>query len=224
MGGQIAVAFRFADASVECYEVWTNPMPVWLKSREVIVDKDESYVRAYINECVAAGDPVIPLAPSGYGLVVIDFLKGQFMSMQGYTSFDTISNIEASGLINSEKNGNYLKLAEARRVIAIRREIKNRSFTGEEHRLLIPDLQTARAMMGLAALSARSFGDEDYEMVDFEIVFEPTFTYTDLEEYSGTREYLTRLRELDFHIDAATEALWEERIKEYEDDAEEEES
>lgn len=92
MGGQINMAFRFADGEACCFDRWTNN--VWPLANLAILDGDEQPVRDYIamtrnNDFTVDphlnGRPV-RLSTSGYGLILIDFMTQTIIDVNGYTS------------------------------------------------------------------------------------------------------------------------------------------
>jgi hypothetical protein len=92
MGGQINMAFRFADGEACCFDRWTNN--VWPLADLRVLDGDETPVREYIamtrnNDFTVDpyynGRPV-RLSTSNYGLILIDFVSKTIIDVNGYTT------------------------------------------------------------------------------------------------------------------------------------------
>ncbi len=86
MGGSVAVGFRFTDGSTFVQERWTNNLPFWFKDAK-LYNGDMDHVNRYIRMDQEYPTQV-PLAPLGYGLVLVDYLSNHLLSMQHYTRFD----------------------------------------------------------------------------------------------------------------------------------------
>lgn len=114
MGGYVALGFRFADGEVVCYETYTNHLPLWLKSKEVLVDQDESYIKDYIAKALVEypddSFTVVPLAPSNYGLVFYDFKALKIHNRQSY--FGPMNFFDVDVISSEVSRERILKFAE----------------------------------------------------------------------------------------------------------------
>jgi hypothetical protein len=87
MGGSLTVWFRFRDGSTAAQQRWTNPLPYWMHHPRMFRG-DREFVQSYLENSGRV-EPQ-PLAPTGYGLVVVDFAANRLLSMQDYTTFGRI--------------------------------------------------------------------------------------------------------------------------------------
>lgn len=113
MGGQISVGFRFESGEILCFETHTNHLPNWLKTSEVLFDKNESYIREYIaesNDKYPDSFTPMPLAPFGYGLLVYDFKGNGLYTRQNYFGPAHFFGIDIYG--QSGKKESIRKLSE----------------------------------------------------------------------------------------------------------------
>src|ERR1700744_2030870 len=99
MGGSVAVAIRKRNGEIICRDRWTNSTPFYFKSLRMR-EGDEAFVQEYLDLAKDKKDaPHVPLAPLGYGLVVIDYVTNHMLSMQGYSSYDQFTELDAFGPI-----------------------------------------------------------------------------------------------------------------------------
>ncbi len=87
MGGQIKVAIRLHDGEMICDTRWTNALPSLLNSWDMVLGDDPNYLRDYAHESdLNRSNEDQFIAPSGYGLVVIDAMTKTIWSANGYMS------------------------------------------------------------------------------------------------------------------------------------------
>lgn len=84
MGGTIKVAIRLHDESVVSDTRWTNNMPTWINSIEMVND-DADYLRQYAEQESSHRGDDHTIAPYGYGLVLIDAITHTIYSCNGYS-------------------------------------------------------------------------------------------------------------------------------------------
>jgi hypothetical protein len=230
MGGWVSNAIRFASGEVVCINAHTNPTPFYFKSTKVIIDHDEAYLRDYIAKTMSE-DPIntaIPLAPSGYGMNVIDLMTGRMLVMQGYCGFDEFSTAENS--LHSGRAQNFVDFVAAGRIVHVHREYENNESS--KHTVTRTPLITTEKALALSHefqsdFMTRFMRSQPILSSDtFEIVFEPTMVYEEFEESSdGAVALHDRMLALGFEFDADAELVWKEwldecRANEGEDDEE----
>lgn len=217
MGGSVSTAFRFANGDVDCLELWTNPLPRFLKSKNIIVDKNEDMVRDFIKENEEIGNDHIPLAPSGYGLNVIDFQKNVFLTMQGHADFNWFSSIEANGKADKDRAENFMALAEAGRIECVRSIFEDNKET-ERHTLMIESREQVAQVLDLARQIVDSNPFSVKAWYNFRIIFEPTMEFREFAETAeGARQFRQKLIDLGFVLDDEANAIWDNFISEYEE-------
>ena len=217
MGGSVGTAFRFANGEVVCLELWTNILPTFLKSKNIIVDKNEDVVRNFIKDEVENESPHISLAPYGYGLIVIDFQKNAFLSMQGYATFNSFSSIEANGKADKDRAENFMALVEAGRIESVRSIFEDNKET-EHHTRMIESREQAEQVLDLARQTVESNPFNIKTWYNFKIIFEPTMEFHEFEETAeGARKFRQKLIDLDFKLDDEANTSWNDFISEYEE-------
>ncbi len=116
MGGQIKMAFRFANGEACCFERWTNNMGRLSDLR--ILDGDEQPVRDYLamtrnNDYIA--NPSAMGLPTNfgrgeYGFVLIDYQTKTIIDVNGYTHlFGNISPMSLTKPTSSNDNGYFAR-------------------------------------------------------------------------------------------------------------------
>jgi len=124
MGGTLAVTLRTEDKDYRMLR-WTNPVPGFI-NHPGLVSKDPKHVAQYMKSWFEMQDYWLenrdteeyklhmtscyepfpaPLAPAGYGLVVIDFRTNKILSHQGYSTpgrVHTSPNLVHNGMTNQE--------------------------------------------------------------------------------------------------------------------------
>jgi hypothetical protein len=106
MGGSLAVTLREPDGTEHRMCRWTNALPAFVNNMR-LVNKDPAHIKKYVDRWTEMREdyekhkgtkkfefnmtdiyaPYPYLAPMDYGLVVIDMMKDQILSCQGYTNF-----------------------------------------------------------------------------------------------------------------------------------------
>lgn len=100
MGGVLGVTFRLEDASEFRMSMWTNESP-WAIDNVRIPNKDPEHIKGIIDQWNEESTKPKPhwaynepfLAPSEYGLVVVDFLKNKILDCNHYHAFGFLNNI-----------------------------------------------------------------------------------------------------------------------------------
>ena len=89
MGGAVAVTVRKKDGTVVPMCRWTNPLPFWIRSRELILNPEQRMEKFIeYGKTSAYNHEDARVAPEGYGLVVIDLKDNKIYTHQDYTSFN----------------------------------------------------------------------------------------------------------------------------------------
>ena len=90
MGGSVKVVIRFKDGKVKCQTRHTNALPYWFNQNYDFIIEPEKVCKEYISKNKESGYYVSGAtnSPDGYGIVVIDLLKNEIISCQGYTEFN----------------------------------------------------------------------------------------------------------------------------------------
>lgn len=211
MGGSVGTAFRFANGEVACLELWTNVLPAFLKSKNIIVDKNEDVVRNFIKDEVENENLDIPLAPFDYGLIVIDFQKNVFLTMQGYATFNSFSSVDATG------TKNLMELAEAGRIECVR-SIYEGTKKIDHHAIMIESREQAKQAIDLARQTVESNPFSIKNWYNFNIIFEPTMEFHEFQETAdGAKKFRQKLIDLDFKLDDEANTSWDDFISEYEE-------
>lgn len=102
MGGKIRVVYRQEDGTVHTRDRWTNRLGHYLKSHR-IAEREHDWMMRYFSPAERMDrhkekeDTHLAVSPSGYGIVVVDFMANQLLAVQNYTSIDRISPAEATG-------------------------------------------------------------------------------------------------------------------------------
>lgn len=112
MGGIVAVTIRFSEGEEWRGSCWTNILPEGLFDWPFYVpDKSEGHTRTWLDKLLSnrKEDPELEkiwgewnkLAPIEYGIIVIDYKKNGFLSLNGYTNPGTVytSAINTGALI-----------------------------------------------------------------------------------------------------------------------------
>ncbi len=219
MGGTVALAVRYADGETVCCTTWTNPLPHTLKSKAVLVDKDEAFMRAFIEENLSVTEmdgvtkmhELIPLAPCGYGLNLIDFKTGNFLTMQGHCHFDSFSDIEATGSVVPERTRNFLDLCEAgcMKLIRLDKLEGRRGYMKTE--AMIKDADEAAKIAKIVRDNSRgNFGAATHSGIyySFEVVGTPMRVIDFEDGRSGLPKLKRKVRALGFEIDSEANKLW----------------
>jgi hypothetical protein len=236
MGGAVAFATRFSNGEVGCMDVWTNPLPYLIKTKQVMLDRDEDAVRTHYKECREVmerdGTPMhedAPLAPLGYGLVVLDFKANVLLSMQNYTGFDNFSELEACGHADDDKFESFLAFCEAGQIEMTRIDYDD---AGEnvisKLSSKIKDAEEGRAIAKLISDMIHKHwhrSDENARRLTwyrFKIVGNQ-FEQTRFEDHSslGARQFRTKMKQLGFQFDRPAQRTWREWIKEMQEYEEE---
>ncbi len=119
MGGTIKVAIRLHDGSVTSDTRWTNNMPTWINSIEMVND-DAEYLRAYAHQPSDHRGDDHTIAPYGYGLVLIDAITHTIYSCNGYSQPGQIIPAKISNHEDDpESVANWKALMDAGRLSAV---------------------------------------------------------------------------------------------------------
>lgn len=215
MGGSVAIGARYADGEVVCFSGYTNYLTSWLKSARIVVNRDESVVRDFIKEHVSPNE-IAPLSPMGYGLVFVDFKDGYFLSMQGFTGFESFSDIEASGLVSQDRGRNFKEFALAGRISSVRHDIVPLDNGEITNTAMINGEDDLNAILEIIRNRQSESIYERTTWFEFDIIFEPTMTLIDFGENGSesSHAFLAKLKEIGIPIDDGTQACWDEWIQE----------
>ena len=87
MGGSVSVTVRKEDGTVVPMCRWTNPLPYWIKSKGFLTNPTK-HMEKFIEygKDSAYNYEGAKVAPTGYGLVVIDLKDKKILTHQDYTS------------------------------------------------------------------------------------------------------------------------------------------
>jgi len=97
MGGTLNWVIRDATGSVRCFTGWTNTLPTGMLT-PAFARGENAGIEYAIGKITDGKQKSDGLHPSGYGLIVTDFMTGSILSMQGYTDLTRIlafSNVYA---------------------------------------------------------------------------------------------------------------------------------
>lgn len=106
MGGRVALTVRASEAEQWRGSCWTNALPDGLFAAEFYVDLESSRRHAwdFVQRLLAArrDEPRIEelwgghgmCAPTGYGIVVVDYVSSTLVSAQGYCAVDSILSFD----------------------------------------------------------------------------------------------------------------------------------
>jgi len=240
MGGPVAFATRFSNGDVVCMDVWTNPLPYLIKTKAVLLERNEQVVRNHYQECrgVMELDGVtpmhtdVPLAPLGYGLIVLDFKTRSLMSMQNYTSFDNFSDLEACGLSDREKYESFLAFCDwgmiemTRRDYALEHEEADLGEVIYQKSAMIENAEEGKKIAEIVKEGLqRRWRGGPRQTTFFRFKIKLPFEYTVFTEFAsrGAKDYRSKLKKLGFELDRPAQKLWREWIKEMESREEEDE-
>jgi hypothetical protein len=120
MGGAVTVVLREENGKTHVQDRWTNPLPCFVNNIR-FVEKSPEHILEYLNNANQETNVnPIPLAPAGYGLVVLDQQENRILSYQDYCSFGNIGAIDVkldmtgdSGKVKNIPIGNGLVAAES---------------------------------------------------------------------------------------------------------------
>lgn len=223
MGGTVAVTIRFEDGTVEPMGRWTNSLPGFFQDVK-FVKKDQSHLDEYLRDWFEMKDdwdknhksgrfefPMTPcygnwrhIAPTGYGLVVIDYKTETILSMQGYSSLNTFH----SSRILMNNNESREEIAEA---------IKHFVENGHAYYILRTDFEGLHRKKYIGTIEEFIIWNEKNWHEIFQIEFDLTpwkIIHID-ETQEGAKAFFEKLIELDFDIPEADQNYWKEWIDEY---------
>jgi len=238
MGGTVAVTLRKPDGTEYRMDRWTNSMPWGIGNRKMITH-DMAHVDEYLKEWLGMKEdyeqnketgvyeypmtdcyfPSEGLAPCGYGLVVVDMVNNVILSMQGYTSFDSLCAASISmdlphGINDPDSNVSIFKeFYDAGKVpgVMTRDSFKIADAGGDPY---LPLTQSFDELM-------EELVDPDKRnLFDFKLDLSP-FTLEEFEEYNPQAliKYRARLLELGFELTDKENEIWaaaiDEALEEY---------
>jgi hypothetical protein len=200
MGGSINVTVRKTDGQIFNLDSYTNSMPYWLRNIR-IYNCDDTHLEEYIEEHRPTAQ-LIPTgtAPSGYGLVLVDYMTKTFLSMQGYCGFDEFSTIELTG--RHERKENFLEFLDAGLIEVQMLEV-NKSNNHYEKTGRITGFDNIKALLD-SPKSRFEFdsGTKDAPYYNYEINWSPKWTYWDSESSLSTSiELYRKVKDLGFDLD-----------------------
>lgn len=241
MGGTVAVTLRKPDGTEYRMNRWTNSMS-WGICNLKMLNSDEQHIEDYLHQWKEMRDdyernkdsgefehnmtdcyfPSDGLAPCGYGLVVVDHINKVILDMQGYTSFDTI----CAASISLEHSGNVLGVqpADADSETQIFKEFLKAGkiggvLTRDSYNENTPREDWYRPVTETFEEIIAELTSDRRDWFDFKVDLSP-WSYEKFEECSpqALRAYRARLIELGFELSDEENKVWDEWIKEYEEE------
>jgi hypothetical protein len=231
MGGSIAVTLREPDGTEHRMCRWTNALPAFVNNMR-LVNKDLVHIKKYVARWTEMREdwelnhedkcfefdmtpvyaPYPYLAPMGYGLVVIDMMKDQLLSCQGYTNlgrFDICGvamDMGQSGLEDDERWDKLVKeFFDAKRAV-IKKYVKQPNK--EKYKLVHTDM-TYEGMLLLI--------EQGYTGIDM-IVALDMYPFSIHHYKEGSEKEWLKMRKdvegLGFKITDEEDKMWKEFIEE----------
>lgn len=241
MGGTVAVTLRKPDGIEYRMDRWTNSMP-WGICNAKMLQSDEQHIADYLHQWIEMRDdyeankdtgnfehnmtdcyfPSDGLAPCGYGLVVVDHVNKVILDMQDYTTFDYIGaagvgleipfDIKNGDKIELDPDGDAIRLKGFLDAGMVKGVSTRKSYDEKREYDDISGMSFSDILIKVSDSKSRDWfqfvldlGDWSYERFD------------DCDPQS-LRNYRDRLLELGFKISKEENKVWEDLIKEYEEE------
>lgn len=223
MGGAVAVTVRFSEE--EQYRMTWGTRGINLFKRPGFLMQDSQHLDACRARWV---DPELAgsLAPSDYGLVVVDFVTKRILSFQNFTSVDSVHLIHTR--IDKELLDEMSQLATngfIKQVVTWKREEEGKNNT----RLLVP-LSEYGDVPAAAVVRAQAFFDADFDqnrhsdgesfdgaVIPHELILSTPFsvladtTFPQTMDWKMVRKAV--VDEMGFKLTQEEEKAWDEWIK-----------
>lgn len=226
MGGSIAIIYRRPNGEVISRIKWTNVMPELLSDLELFAKNDDwmmefmSGGNAWLKEDAPDKHSQMPIAPSEYGLIVIDFQKDSILSWNHYTipghlgsdyfanadRFARLSDSSDGGILiesrEDEVTGHSKKLYWSKRVHTIRCFNEAKTVVGVE------GWEWQRFIAKLDEL--KDYCQVYFDMRPFKVEIFPKWCNDYKEEEASMFLCKKRMEELGFVFSPEDEKIWKE--------------
>ena len=236
MGGSVAVTLREPNGTEHRMSRWTNALP-WFVNNMKFVTKDPLHIKDYMarwNEMRADWEknkdtgkfefpmttsyaPHTDLAPDGYGLVVLDMMKNEILTCQGYCKFGVIHTVSIALDSNQSTIRDSLDREEDREHVIAKKFFDDGRATVQKFvkaplqkrgRLIDTDIGYDKLME-----MVKEHGEEYYKHPDIKLDFSP-FKIKEYREDTGWLKMRTDIEKLGFKITDEEDKMWNEWIKE----------
>lgn len=214
MGGSVAVAFRFPDGEIIAQERHTNPLPFWF-THPRLLRGERDFIDRYIRDANHP-DP-IPVAPLGYGLVLVDYVSKTLFSMQGYTNLHLLEPV--SVMTRARWGGDdEMEFGNLHRLLIQENRLRVVNRVTEEVTPLPAEITDAAGLADHAkTLYANSNGDAYFA---YALDSSPLTVIDYTDEADSARKFLAKLDEIGFPLTDVDREVWKEWIAEREDEEE----
>jgi len=221
MGGSIRVV-TIKDGVTKCTSRWTNVLPHFVK-HDKFIEKDERWIKEYINQNSEYSDGSDNFSPEGYGLDVFDFDRKKIYTCQDYCGYDTIDYVaielyvtdRVMGIDNNDTDEYYPSVAKR---MWDKQMISSRIIslgTNEEDMTFIKTFDEAMKIGKQLFKDRAKIFNNTKKYLEFVINWKQ-FGW-ELKEYENWRKYFNNIR-LAYNLNEEEIKGWEERISEVEDD------
>lgn len=227
MGGTLAFTLRKEDGEEHRMSRWTNWMPEVIDNIS-LVNKDPAHIDFILKNWIdqrslpeserhwAYHSPY--LAPSEYGLVVVDLQKNFILDCNGYHSFGSVSGISLKlALMHSRKDkmqAFHKKEGEASRFYEFYKagRIKQvQVVTGGRTQIIEEDVNKWPLEKIVSELV-----EVDHDFVDFKLDMSPFNLVTFAQGHRGYVLMKQAILELGFVLSAEEEQIWQQTLKDFE--------
>ena len=220
MGGTVAVTVREENGTEHRMSRWTNNLPYFVVNLKTF-QKDPEHLQNYIS--MPRPDFINDnegLAPVQYGLVVVDYMTDTILTMQGYSSLDSISGagirlaVDAKRYNRGNDDDDFARFKE----LLYNGRIKSiQTWNGVG--LQDEDLSNAKPCQILEEFS--DIRRNGFEMINVDTA---PFKVEKFEESAqGALSMKGRLAELDFQYTKEEDKVWLDWVRGYEDEEYEDE-
>lgn len=253
MGGTIRVILREENGTIHKMFRWTNSFP-WFVNHMGLVNKDpkhlKAYMRAYVemkidylknkdkpdvegeekfeNFMTSAYFPEADwIAPAGYGLLVIDYMKDKILSCQGYSHVGNVdmgklrmalddseeNRFIRSGMIQDDEIESYKTMLEEGRIAEhVMWDLKEEGFVSHN--------RTKEEILGFTSINFyedKSEEARELKWSHFKLDLNPWEVFNYDESVEGYAEFKEKMVELGFEFTEEDEKLWNEYVSCYQD-------
>jgi hypothetical protein len=222
MGGTLAVTIRQANGTINKMARWTNAMPFFICNLK-LVKEDPAHLQNYLQkfdemraDYLAHKDdqkfefPMsdcygnhVYLAPTGYGLVVVDYQTKQILTMQGYSWFESTS---LAGFINAIESKEKEEIQQFKDLANAQRLYFQPDFKGSKQP--IKDFAELQAIVKQQLAIRTVRGLLHFDLSPWKII---RFN----ESAAGLAKFKKTLRELGFVLTKEEQGMWKEYAKAY---------
>lgn len=230
MGGDIRVIYRQEDGVVHKRDRLTGSFVRYLKSHR-IAERDHDWMMRYldiserIDQSVEEEKTALPSAPSGYGIIVVDFMANQFLASQDYTELDRISPPEATGHFyhpehRQEMTRNFVEMPDHRLHVRRRyytvfqaqtqfREINEPKLTQSEAHIMAASLMRDYHTNIFRKRVDTMVEPETTVVSDFMIDFAPLYTYLGSDDATSLCLVRDRMKNTGFVFTNRDNSIWD---------------